>query len=394
MTVTYQNPDTQGYYGSFGGAFIPEMLHRNVAELQSKYLKIMSDPEFRRDQDALLRDYVGRPTPLFHALRLSAKHRTRIFLKREDLCHTGAHKINNTIGQILLAERLGRTRIIAETGAGQHGVATATVCALKGLECIVYMGEKDIERQAPNVARMRMLGAKVVPALSGSRTLKDATNEAIRDWINHPEDTHYIIGSVVGPHPYPDMVARFQSVISAEIRKQLLEKTGSELPTHIVACVGGGSNAAGAFYHFLDEPDVSIVAVEAAGHGVNSGMSAATTQLGKPGILHGSKSLLMQTADGQVVEPHSISAGLDYPGIGPMHANLFESGRGIFLSATDDEAIASAFELSRLEGIIPALETAHAFSALDQMQFREDDCVVVCLSGRGDKDLATYMQYL
>jgi tryptophan synthase beta chain len=354
----------------------------------------MSDPEFRRDQDALLRDYVGRPTPLFHALRLSAKHRTRIFLKREDLCHTGAHKINNTIGQILLAERLGRTRIIAETGAGQHGVATATVCALKGLECIVYMGEKDIERQAPNVARMRMLGAKVVPALSGSRTLKDATNEAIRDWINHPEDTHYIIGSVVGPHPYPDMVARFQSVISAEIRKQLLEKTGSELPTHIVACVGGGSNAAGAFYHFLDEPDVSIVAVEAAGHGVNSGMSAATTQLGKPGILHGSKSLLMQTADGQVVEPHSISAGLDYPGIGPMHANLFESGRGIFLSATDDEAIASAFELSRLEGIIPALETAHAFSALDQMQFREDDCVVVCLSGRGDKDLATYMQYL
>lgn len=394
MTVTYQNPDTQGYYGSFGGAFIPEMLHRNVAELQSKYLKIMSDPEFRRDQDALLRDYVGRPTPLFHALRLSAKHRTRIFLKREDLCHTGAHKINNTIGQILLAERLGRTRIIAETGAGQHGVATATVCALKGLECIVYMGEKDIERQAPNVARMRMLGAKVVPALSGSRTLKDATNEAIRDWINHPEDTHYIIGSVVGPHPYPDMVARFQSVISAEIRKQLLEKTGSELPTHIVACVGGGSNAAGAFYHFLDEPDVSIVAVEAAGHGVNSGMSAATTQLGKPGILHGSKSLLMQTADGQVVEPHSISAGLDYPGIGPMHANLFESGRGIFLSATDDEAIASAFELSRLEGIIPALETAHAFSALDQMQFREDDCVVVCLSGRGDKDLATYIQYL
>lgn len=394
MTVTYQNPDTHGYYGAFGGAFIPEMLHRNVAELQSKYLKIMADPAFRRDQDALLRDYVGRPTPLFHALRLSEKHGTRIFLKREDLCHTGAHKINNTVGQILLAERLGRTRIIAETGAGQHGVATATVCALKGLECIVYMGEKDIERQAPNVARMRMLGAKVVPALSGSRTLKDATNEAIRDWINHPDDTHYIIGSVVGPHPYPDMVARFQSVISAEIRKQLLEKTGSELPTHIVACVGGGSNAAGAFYHFLDEPDVSIVAVEAAGHGVHSGMSAATTQLGKPGILHGSRSLLMQTADGQVIEPHSISAGLDYPGIGPMHANLFESGRGIFLSATDEEAIASAFELSRLEGIIPALETAHAFSALDGMRFKEDDCVVVCLSGRGDKDLATYIQYL
>jgi tryptophan synthase beta chain len=394
LTTTFQKPDTHGYYGRFGGAFIPEMLHRNVAELQARYLQIMQDPSFRKAFDALLKDYVGRPTPLFYAERLSAKYGTTIFLKREDLCHTGAHKINNTVGQILLAEQLGKKRIIAETGAGQHGVATATVCALKGLECIVYMGEKDIERQAPNVARMKMLGAKVVPALSGSRTLKDATNEAIRDWINHPDDTHYIIGSVVGPHPYPDMVARFQSVISEEIRIQLTEKTGSPLPTHVLACVGGGSNAAGAFYHFLDEPDVQLVAVEAAGMGVSSGMSAATTQLGKPGILHGSKSLLMQTADGQVVEPHSISAGLDYPGIGPLHANLFESGRGIFLSATDDEAIDAAFEVSRLEGIIPALETAHAFAALGQMSFKINDRVVICLSGRGDKDLAAYMKVM
>jgi tryptophan synthase beta chain len=393
-TATFQKPDIKGYYGQFGGAFIPEMLHRNVAELQERYLQIIEEPSFQKAFAALLKDYVGRPTPLFLAERLSAKHRTTIYLKREDLCHTGAHKINNTIGQILLAEKLGKKRIIAETGAGQHGVATATVCALKGLECIVYMGEKDIERQAPNVARMMMLGAKVVPALSGSKTLKDATNEAIRDWINHPDDTHYIIGSVVGPHPYPDMVARFQSVISEEIRIQLTEKTGNPLPTHVVACVGGGSNAAGAFYHFLDEVSVQLVAVEAAGLGVNSGMSAATTKLGKPGILHGSKSLLMQTADGQVIEPHSISAGLDYPGIGPLHANLFESGRGIFLSATDDEALASAFEVSRLEGIIPALETAHAFAALDQMTFTNQDRVVVCLSGRGDKDLATYMKVM
>jgi tryptophan synthase beta chain len=391
-TLTYQQPNTQGYYGKFGGAYIPEMLHRNVEELREKYLNIIAETSFQKEFQLLLKDYVGRPTPLFLAQRLSALHQTNIYLKREDLCHTGAHKINNTIGQILLARRLGKTRIIAETGAGQHGVATATVCALKGMECIVYMGEKDIVRQAPNVARMKMLGAKVVPAKSGSKTLKDATNEAIRDWINHPNDTHYIIGSVVGPHPYPDMVARFQSVISEETRWQLKEKTGSELPTHVVACVGGGSNAAGAFYHFLDEFSVQLVAVEAAGHGVHSGMSAATTQLGKPGILHGSKSLVMQTADGQVVEPHSISAGLDYPGVGPLHANLFESGRGIFLSATDDEALQNAFEVSKLEGIIPALETAHAFAALKQMKFKNTDQVVVCLSGRGDKDLATYMK--
>lgn len=316
-TQSYQQPNEQGYYGSFGGAYIPEMLHRNVEELRTKYLDIIYEEGFQKELNDLLRDYVGRPTPLYHAERMSKRYSANIYLKREDLCHTGAHKINNTVGQILLAQRLGKKRIIAETGAGQHGVATATVCALKGVECIVYMGEKDIERQAPNVARMKMLGATVIPATSGSKTLKDATNEAIRDWINHPDDTHYIIGSVVGPHPYPDMVARFQSVISEEMRKQLLEKTGNELPDYVIACVGGGSNAAGAFYHFLDEPTVKLVAVEAAGHGVNSGMSAATTQLGKPGILHGSKSLLMQTADGQVLEPHSIS-GIGLPGYRPF----------------------------------------------------------------------------
>ncbi|MFM8588341.1 MAG: tryptophan synthase subunit beta [Bacteroidota bacterium] len=391
MNKTFTSPDLQGYYGDFGGAFIPEMLFQNVEQLQQSYQLIYNDPTFQKDFHALLKDYVGRPTPLFLAERLSEKYGSVIYLKREDLCHTGAHKINNTIGQILLAERLGKKRIIAETGAGQHGVATATVCALKGLECIVYMGEKDIERQAPNVARMKMLGAKVIPATSGSKTLKDATNEAIRDWINHPTDTHYIIGSVVGPHPYPDMVARFQSVISNEIRIQLQEKTSSPLPNRVIACVGGGSNAAGAFYHFLDEPSVEIVAVEAAGHGVNSGLSAATTQLGVPGILHGSKSIVMQTPDGQVVEPHSISAGLDYPGIGPMHAHLFSSGRGTFLSATDEEAMQAAFEVSKLEGIIPALETAHAFAVLSNMNLKKDEVSVICLSGRGDKDLSTYM---
>ncbi|HEY0680103.1 MAG TPA: tryptophan synthase subunit beta [Chitinophagaceae bacterium] len=392
--ITYQQPDAQGYYGQFGGAYIPEMLHRNVEELRTRYLEIMYESSFQQEFRELLRDYVGRPTPLYFAKRLSKKFNSRIFLKREDLCHTGAHKINNTVGQIILAERLGKKRIIAETGAGQHGVATATVCALKGLECIVYMGEKDIARQAPNVARMKMLGAKVIPATSGSKTLKDATNEAIRDWINNPVDTHYIIGSVVGPHPYPDMVARFQSVISEEVRWQLKEKTGSELPGYVLACVGGGSNAAGAFYHFLEEDAVKLVAVEAAGLGIESGFSAATTRLGKAGILHGSKSLVMQTSDGQVVEPHSISAGLDYPGIGPLHAHLFQSGRGIFLSATDEESLQAAFELAKLEGIIPALETAHALSALKQMNLHENDVVVVCLSGRGDKDLAAYMEHL
>ncbi len=394
ITTTYTSPNIMGYYGRFGGAYIPEMLHRNVEELRTKYLDIINEPGFQKEFRELLKDYAGRPTPLYLAKRLSQQFNTPIYLKREDLCHTGAHKINNTIGQILLAERLGKKRIIAETGAGQHGVATATVCALKGINCIVYMGEKDIERQAPNVARMKMLGATVIPATSGSKTLKDATNEAIRDWINNPNDTHYIIGSVVGPHPYPDMVARFQSVISEETRWQLKEKINSELPTHVIACVGGGSNAAGAFYHFLDESSVQLIAVEAAGMGIDSGHSAATTQLGRAGILHGSKSLVMQTEDGQVVEPHSISAGLDYPGIGPLHAHLFESGRAKFLSATDEKAVAAAFELARLEGIIPALESAHALAALKQMKFTNKDIVVVCLSGRGDKDLATYMRSL
>jgi tryptophan synthase beta chain len=389
---TYKQPNIFGYYGNFGGAYIPEMLHRNVEELKARYIDIIYSDSFQKEFQQLLKDYAGRPTPLYLAKRLSEKHKTTIYLKREDLCHTGAHKINNTIGQILLAERLGKKRIIAETGAGQHGVATATVCALKGLQCLVYMGEKDIERQAPNVARMKMLGATVIPAKSGSKTLKDATNEAIRDWINNPNDTHYIIGSVVGPHPYPDMVARFQSVISEEMKMQLKEKRGNEFPGYVFACVGGGSNAAGAFYHFLDNENVKLVAVEAAGQGIESGKSAATTQLGKPGILHGSKSLVMQTEDGQVVEPHSISAGLDYPGIGPLHAHLFESGRAEFLSATDEEALAAAFELAKLEGIIPALESAHALAALNQKKFTADDVVVICLSGRGDKDLATYMK--
>ena len=383
-----------GYYGQFGGAYIPEMLHPNIEELQQRYLEIIYEAEFQKEFLALLKDYVGRPTPLYFAKRLSEHFKTQIYLKREDLCHTGAHKINNTVGQILLAKRLGKTRIIAETGAGQHGVATATVCALMNLPCVVYMGEVDIERQSPNVKRMQMLGAEVRPAKSGSRTLKDATNEAMRDWIANPEDTHYIIGSVVGPHPFPDMVARFQSVISEEIKKQLLEKTGNENPDFVVACVGGGSNAAGAFYHFLEDEKVQLIAVEAAGHGVNSGMSAATTQLGKIGVLHSSKTLFMQTEDGQVVEPHSISAGLDYPGIGPIHANLFDTKRASFLSATDNEALQAVLLLARFEGIIPALESAHAIAVLDRIGAKPNDVVVLNLSGRGDKDLDTYIREL
>ena len=384
----------RGYYGQFGGAFIPEMLYPNVEELRDNYLKIIAEPDFQTEFDALLRDYVGRPTPLYLAQRLSHKYNTNIYLKREDLCHTGAHKVNNTIGQILVAKRLGKHKIVAETGAGQHGVATATVCALMGMPCIIYMGEIDIERQAPNVARMKMLGAEVRPAKSGSKTLKDATNEAMRHWINHPTDTHYIIGSVVGPHPYPDMVARFQSVISQEIKWQLLAKTGTELPDYVIACVGGGSNAAGAFYHFLDDESVRLIAAEAGGHGVASGLSAATTFLGKPGVLHGSRSILMQTEDGQVVEPHSISAGLDYPGIGPLHAHLWEAKRAEFYAITDDESLVSAMELSQLEGIIPALETAHALAVLPYLKAAPHETIVINLSGRGDKDLATYMKYL
>lgn len=383
----------RGYYGEFGGAFIPEMLHPNVEELRSKYLELIYEPEFQQEFQDLLKNYVGRPSPLYFAKRLSAHYGTNIYLKREDLNHTGAHKVNNTIGQILVAKRLGKTRIIAETGAGQHGVATATVCALMGMECIVYMGAIDIERQAPNVSRMRMLGTEVRPAYSGSQTLKDATNEAIRDWISNPEDTHYIIGSVVGPHPYPDMVARFQSVISEEMKWQLKEQTGRENPDVIVACVGGGSNAAGAFYHYLDKKEVRLVAVEAAGHGVESGHSAATSVLGTKGVIHGSRTLLMQTEDGQIVEPYSISAGLDYPGIGPLHAHLIDTGRAEAISITDKAALKAAYFLARQEGIIPALESAHAFAALEVMDYKKEDVIVVNLSGRGDKDLATFIKH-
>jgi tryptophan synthase beta chain len=383
----------KGYYGDFGGAYIPEMLYPNVEELKQNYLKIINEPSFQQEFHQLLKDYVGRPSPLYLAKRLSAKYNANIFLKREDLNHTGAHKINNTIGQILLAERLGKKRIIAETGAGQHGVATATVCALRGLECVVYMGEIDIERQAPNVARMKMLGAKVVPATSGSKTLKDATNEAMRDWVNNPVDTHYIIGSVVGPHPYPDMVALFQSIISEETKKQLLAQTGNDQPDYVMACVGGGSNAMGMFYHFIGDENVKLIAVEAAGKGVDSGFSAATTALGKEGVLHGSRSILMQTQDGQVVEPFSVSAGLDYPGIGPQHAHLFKTGRGQYVSVTDDESLQAGLLCTQLEGIIPAIESAHALAYLEKMTFKGNENVVVCLSGRGDKDMDTYMKY-
>ncbi len=391
--VMNYNVNEKGYYGEFGGAFIPEMLYPNVEELRQNYLKIMAEPDFKKEFDQLLKDYVGRPSPLYFAKRLSEKYNTKIYLKREDLNHTGAHKINNTIGQILMAKRLGKTRIIAETGAGQHGVATATVCALMGLECIVYMGEIDIARQAPNVARMKMLGATVVPALSGSRTLKDATNEAIRDWINNPVNTHYIIGSAIGPHPYPDMVTRFQSIISEEIKWQLKEQIGRENPDYVVACIGGGSNAAGTYYHYLHEPDVKIISVEAAGLGVDSGESAATSVLGHEGVIHGCKTLLMQTKDGQITEPYSISAGLDYPGVGPMHAHLCKTGRAEFMSITDDQAMNAGLDLCKLEGIIPAIESSHALAIFEERTFKPDDVVVVSLSGRGDKDLQNYIEY-
>jgi tryptophan synthase beta chain len=383
----------KGYYGDFGGAYIPEMLYPNVEELRQNYMSIINDEGFQEEFKKLLKDYVGRPSPLYLAKRLSSKYHANIFLKREDLNHTGAHKINNTIGQILLAERLGKKRIIAETGAGQHGVATATVCALRGLECVIYMGEIDIERQAPNVARMKMLGATVVPATSGSKTLKDATNEAMRDWVNNPVDTHYIIGSVVGPHPYPDMVALFQSIISEETKKQLIEQTGRDQPDYVLACVGGGSNAMGMFYHFINDAAVKLIAVEAAGKGVSSGYTAATTALGKEGVLHGSRSILMQTEDGQVVEPFSVSAGLDYPGIGPQHAHLFKTTRAQYVSITDEEALNAGLLCTQLEGIIPAIESAHAIAQLEKMEFRAGENVVVCLSGRGDKDMETYMKY-
>jgi tryptophan synthase beta chain len=385
--------DDRGYYGDFGGAYIPEMLYPNIEELKQQYLKIIRDPQFDEEFRGLLRDYAGRPTPLYLARGLSKRYGAKIYLKREDLCHTGAHKINNTIGQILLARRLGKEKIIAETGAGQHGVATATVCALMGMECIVYMGALDMERQKPNVERMKILGAEVRAAHCGNKTLKDATNEAMRHWINHPSDTHYIIGSVVGPHPFPDMVARFQSVISEEMMWQLQEAEGTPDPDCIVACVGGGSNAAGAYYHYYEKDHVRLLAVEAAGKGNDTGESAATTVLGRPGVLHGSKTLLMQTEDGQVLEPYSISAGLDYPGIGPVHAYLCASGRADFRSVTDEEAMQAGIMCSRLEGIIPAIETAHALAALEKLEMESHEIVVVNLSGRGDKDLETYIRW-
>ena len=383
----------KGYYGEFGGAYIPEMMVPNIEELRLKYLEIINSYDFRQEFIGLLKHYVGRPSPLYFAKRLSEKYQSKIYLKREDLNHTGSHKINNTIGQILVAKKLGKTRIIAETGAGQHGLATATVCALMGMKCIVYMGAVDVERQAPNVKKMKMLGAEVIPALSGNQTLKDATNEAMRDWINNPVDTHYIIGSVVGPHPYPDMVARFQAVISEEICWQLDEQTGKENPDRIIACVGGGSNAAGAFYHFLDQEKVELIGVEAAGLGVDTPETAATLTLGSPGVLHSSRSILMQTEDGQITEPYSISAGLDYPGIGPMHANLFKTKRATYLWATDAEVLDAALELTQLEGIIPALESAHALAVLKKIQLKPEEVTVVNISGRGDKDMETYLKH-
>lgn len=385
--------DKNGFYGEFGGAYIPEILYDNVETLKNSYLKVINDPAFKKEYDGLLRDYVGRPSPLYLAKRLSEKYGCKIYLKREDLNHTGSHKINNAIGQVLLARRMGKTRIIAETGAGQHGVATATVCALMNMPCIVYMGKTDVERQKLNVQKMEMLGATVIPVTSGNMTLKDATNEAIRDWCCNPADTYYVIGSTVGPHPYPDMVAHLQSVISEEIRKQLFEKEGRETPDYVMACVGGGSNAAGTIFHFIDEPDVKIVLAEAAGKGLESGESAATIHLGKLGIIHGSKTLIMQSEDGQIEEPYSISAGLDYPGIGPMHAHLAHTGRSQVLAVTDDEAMEAAFELTKLEGIIPAIESAHILGGLNKMTFKQDDVVVLCLSGRGDKDMETYIDY-
>jgi len=388
------NVDENGYYGEFGGAFIPEMLYPNVEELRTRYIEIIYNPDFQKQFRNLLKHYVGRPSPLYFARRTSEYYQTNVYLKREDLNHTGAHKINNTVGQILLAQHLGKKRIIAETGAGQHGVATATVCALTGLECVVYMGDTDVKRQAPNVAKMKMLGATVVPVFSGNKTLKDATNEAIRDWINNPVDTHYIIGSVVGPHPYPDMVTRFQSIISEEMKTQLREATGNENPNCIIACVGGGSNAAGAFYHYLDSPQVRLIAVEASGMGINTDHHAATMVHGLPGVIHGSRTMLMQNEDGQITEPYSISAGLDYPGIGPLHSHLFKNKRAQFIHATDKQAIEAAFRLTRLEGIIPALESAHALAALDQIQFAPEEVVVINLSGRGDKDLQAYTEHL
>ena len=392
--MTTFKPDSNGFYGEFGGAFIPEMLYPNILELQNNYIEIIESPSFQKKFRNILKDYVGRPTALYYSNYLSSRYQSNIYLKREDLCHTGAHKINNTIGQILLAQQLGKKKIIAETGAGQHGVATATACALMNMPCTIYMGEVDMLRQKPNVEKMKWLGATVIASTTGSRTLKDATNDAIRAWINEPVDTHYIIGSVVGPHPYPDMVSRFQSIISKEIQQQLQIKINRNYPDYIIACVGGGSNAIGAFYHFIDHQQTKLIAVEAAGHGINTNKTAATIALGKKGIIHGSKTYLIQTDDGQIFEPHSISAGLDYPGIGPAHSHLHSTSKIEVVSVTDDEALTAAKELSQYEGIIPALESAHALAYLNNLKLEKDDVVVINLSGRGDKDMNTYNQYL
>lgn len=385
--------NSKGYFGEFGGSYIPEMLYAPISELSARYKEVIAEESFQKELSHLLSDFVGRPTPLYFAARTSLAIGAKVYFKREDLCHTGAHKINNTCGQILLAERLGKKRIICETGAGQHGVATATVCALRNIECVVYMGALDIERQAPNVARMKFLGAKIVAVTSGSQTLKDATNEAMRDWIANPSDTHYIIGSAIGPHPYPDMVASFQSIISRETKSQLLDKEGRENPDCVIACVGGGSNAIGQFYHFIDQPKVRIVGVEAAGEGVDSGKTAATLTKGRSGILHGCRTMLLQTKDGQIEEAHSVSAGLDYPGIGPQHAHLNATKRVEYVSITDKEALDAAMLCAKTEGIIPALESAHALAYLPRLGLKSEEVVVLCMSGRGDKDMGTYMKF-
>ncbi len=385
--------DHNGFYGPYGGSYVPEILYACVERLGQQYVEVLDSPSFQKEFRSLLRDYVGRPSPLYLAKRLSQKYGTNVYLKREDLNHTGAHKINNAIGQVLLARRLGKRRIIAETGAGQHGVATATVCALLDMPCRVYMGAVDVERQRPNVERMRMLGAEVYPVESGGRTLKDAVNEAIRDWCCHPDDTFYVIGSTMGPHPYPDLVARLQSVISEEMKTQLAEKIGRDYPDYLVACVGGGSNSAGTFYHYLDEMRTQLVLAEAGGEGADTPRTAATLTCGTPGVLHGSRTRVLQDDDGQIREAYSLSAGLDYPGIGPMHANLADKGRVRVFAVNDDDALRAAFELTRIEGIIPALESAHALAVLPLLGATRDDVVAVTLSGRGDKDLETYLKH-
>jgi tryptophan synthase beta chain len=390
----YDMPDARGHFGPYGGIFVAETLMPAITELNEAYQRYMQDPEFLAELDADLKDYVGRPSPLYHAERWS-KHLggAQIYLKREDLNHTGAHKVNNTVGQALLAKRMGKTRIIAETGAGQHGVATATVAARLGLECVVYMGAVDVARQSLNVYRMKLLGATVVPVQSGSKTLKDALNEALREWVTHIDNTFYIIGTVAGPHPYPAMVRDFQAVIGREARQQCLDQTG-RLPDVLLACVGGGSNAIGLFYPFIDDKSVKMIGVEAAGDGVETGRHSAPLCAGRPGVLHGNRTYLMADDDGEIIETHSISAGLDYPGVGPEHAWLKDTGRAQYVNITDDEAMAGFHALTRMEGIIPALESSHAMAYAMKLAptMRQDQIIVINLSGRGDKDMQTIMQ--